>query len=228
MKAIILAAGMVMRIESPLPKCLTHLTAEKTILDFQIERLSAAFSPDQIVVVVGYKYQLIMERHPQLMYVYNHDYVSNGTAKSLLCALRKFHGEDVLWLNGDIYFDEGVLDLLIGDHKFSSCLVDHKKCGAEEVKYDLDAHGFISHISKEVSPAKGEALGINIVRKNELPLFQSALTKCKMKDYFEKAIENLAVEKKLKMKPVDKGNLFCQEIDFQEDLDAVQRYLTQK
>jgi hypothetical protein len=44
--------------------------------------------------------------------------------------------------------------------------------------------------------------------------------------YFEKALENLTLDKKLRLLPVNKERYFCQEIDFQEDLQEVLEYLS--
>ena len=46
-----------------------------------------------------------------------------------------------------------------------------------------------------------------------------------IQDYFEKALENLTVSKKLILKAVDVGGFYCNEIDFESDLKAVRDYL---
>ena len=165
-----------------------------------------------------------MEKFPHLTFVYNHDYVKNGTAKSLLCALRKVQNEDVLWMNGDIYSDPEIFKKMLM-LKESSCLVDHKSCGEEEIKYTLTKEGFILQLSKTVKNAEGEALGINFIKAKDLEMFKKELELVDRKDFFEKALENLTAAGKLKLKPVDKGSAFCHEIDFEEDLKTVQKHL---
>lgn len=223
MKAVILAAGMGTRLGTLVPKPLTSIKDEKTILYFQLSKLGQVVGSENIYIVVGYKKEIIMEAHPEHIFVYNNAYPHNNTAKSLLYALRKID-DDVIWLNGDVFFDIEVLNLL-NKSEYSACLVDTKKCSEEEIKYTLDENGFIRNLSKEVSNGVGEAVGINLIKRHELPVFVEELEKVGDKDYFEKALENLTLAGKIKLKAVHIENYFCQEIDFEEDLKAVQNYI---
>lgn len=220
MKAVILAAGMGTSLGSLLPKPLTALKNEKTIMDYQVEKVGKFLGSENIMIVVGYKFYAIIEKFPQLAYVYNNKYTQTNTAKSLLMALEKFEDEDVLWMNGDVYFDYEILEEL-GKTNTSACAVDNKKCADEEIKYTVNENGNINELSKEVKRPVGEALGINIVRKNDLKKFKEELAKVEDKDYFEKALENLTTKGKINLKPVDVNGYFCQEIDFPEDLESV-------
>ncbi|UCG58551.1 MAG: phosphocholine cytidylyltransferase family protein [Phycisphaerales bacterium] len=222
MKAVILAAGMGTRLGTLIPKPLTSIIDETTILDFQVEMLSEALGVDNIIVVVGYKKELIMEKCPQLAFVYNSAYAQTGTGKSLLLALRKVD-EDVIWLNGDVFFDRQVLDSLFSS-EYSCCLVDRKTCGEEEVKYDLKETGFVRNISKSVQNAKGECLGINIIRRRDLNLFREELERIDSKAYFEKALENLTVSDRLDLLPICVEPYYCREIDYEEDLMDVREH----
>jgi choline kinase len=226
MKAVILAAGMGKRLGGSIPKPLTGLVNGKTIMDFQVERLSKIVGAKNIIVVVGYRKEMIMEKFPQLSFVCNDDFAQTNTSKSLLLALKKVD-DNVIWLNGDVYFDAEVLELLL-KIEFSCCLVDRKRCGPEEVKYDLNEDGFIHHISKTVSKPQGECLGVNAVLKKDLDTFRDELEKVGNQDYFEKALENLTVVKKMRLKPVEVGEFYCNEIDFEGDLNAVRDYLMTK
>ena len=221
--AIILAAGMGKRLGSPTPKAITNLINGKSILDFQIEHLSSLIDAKNITVVVGYKKEMIMNRFPYLTFVHNDNFAQTNTSKSLLLALRKIE-DDVIWLNGDVYFDAEAPRLLL-NIEFSCCLVDRKKCGPEEVKYNLNEEGFIHNISKNVEQPQGECLGINVVLKKDLNVFRDELERVDDQDYFEKALENLTISKKIFLKPIDAGPYYCNEIDFNEDLKAVRDYL---
>jgi len=223
MKGVILAAGRGTRLGASIPKPLTILNDGRTILDFQIEGLSRKIGGHNMIVVVGYKKELILKKFPYLIYIYNKNYAKTNTGKSLLLALKRIE-DDAIWMNGDVYFDEGILDLLINS-KYSCCLVDQKNCGAEEVKYDLKDR-FINKLSKVLDKAEGEALGINIIRKSDIHNFREALEKIEDTDYFEKALENLVLANKLKLEPIQVRNLFCKEIDFQNDIESVKTHLS--
>jgi choline kinase len=222
MEAVILAAGMGTRLGSLVPKPLTSIQNEKTVLKLQVEKLLGKKAIHNIFVVVGYKKEIIMEMFPDLLFVYNSAYARTNTAKSLLAALRKIE-DDVIWLNGDVYFDAEILNLMLEPQE-SKCLVNLCECNAEEIKYDLTSDGYIKHISKRVESPMGEALGINVISKKDLENFRTELAKVHEGEYFEKALENLILAGKLKLKPINVGKYFCREIDFEEDLKAVQVY----
>jgi L-glutamine-phosphate cytidylyltransferase len=223
MKAVILAAGMGTRLGTLIPKPLTSLVDEKTIMDYQVERLAEAVGIDNILAIVGYKKELVMEKFPELSFVYNHAYTQTNTAKSLLSALRKLD-DDVLWMNGDVYFWPAVLQKLIASPT-SAALVDTKKCGDEEIKYTLNKQGTIVELSKQVQNGVGEAVGINLIKRQDLAAFCAELEKVGPQDYFEKALENLTMAGKLTLTPVQLDDLFCQEIDFPEDLESVRAHM---
>lgn len=69
MKAIILMAGIGKRLGRSLPKCLTELPNGETILDRQLRFLRSYV--DEIIAVVGFKKEIIMEVQPDILYVYN-------------------------------------------------------------------------------------------------------------------------------------------------------------
>ena len=124
MEAVILAAGMGTRLGSLIPKPLTAIQNEKTIMDLQIEKLSMKNEIHNIFLVVGYKKEIIMEKFPDLLFVYNNAYARTNTAKSLLTALTKIN-DDVIWMNGDVYFDAEILNLIL-ESSDSACLVNKK------------------------------------------------------------------------------------------------------
>jgi len=225
MKAVILAAGMGTRLGTLIPKPLSPLIDEKTILDFQVEHLAEEVGINNIIVVTGYKKEIVMERFPHLMYVYNEAYATTNTAKSLLRALEKID-DDALWLNGDVYFERSVLQKLL-ESPGSSCLVNTLACGDEEIKYTLNGDGYIHELSKSVSNGLGEAVGINFIQRDDLRLFREELLNVQADDYFERALENLTLSGRLRLRPVELGTEFCKEIDFETDLQEVISYIRQ-
>lgn len=223
MKGIILAAGIGSRLNSNTPKPLNKITKEKTIMDFQISSLSKKIGKSNILVVVGYMKEQIVEKFPDLHYIFNKEFKTTNTSKSLLLALKQVNDDDVIWMNGDVCFDEEVLDLII-DQKYSCCLVNNSICNEEEVKYSLDNKGFIEKLSKSINSPKGEALGINLITKKDLEYFRSDLEKVNDNDYFEKSLENIIKTHQIKLLPINVGNFFCKEIDFKSDLEDVRNY----
>jgi len=226
MKIIILAAGIGSRLGNPFPKPLTPLKNGKSIMKMQTDNISSKYNVDDINVVVGFKKDLIMERFPELMYIYNPFFDRTNTSKSLLQALKKHRDKSVLWFNGDVVFDEKILDILNpfieGNESFVA--VNTSKVAEEEVKYTLK-DGYINELSKTVKNGLGEAVGINFISSNDIQNFIDRLEECDANDYFERGLE-LAIEKdNLKIKAIDISAYNCMEIDFIEDLENVNNLL---
>lgn len=226
MKIIILAAGIGSRLGNPLPKPLTPLKNGKSIMKMQIENIASHFDIDDINVVVGFKKDLIMERFPELTYIYNPFFDRTNTSKSLLQALKKHRDKSVLWFNGDVVFDEKLLAVFSPYIKANTSFVavNTSKVGEEEVKYSL-IDDCIYELSKIVKNGLGEAVGINFISSNDIINFINRLEECDDNDYFERGLE-LAIEKdNLKIKAVDISAYNCLEIDFIEDLENANKLL---
>ena len=226
MKAVILAAGMGTRLKSRTSKPLSMISKDKTILDFQVEKLTKKVGEDNILIVVGHKKEHIMDKFANLTFVFNKAYRITNTSKSLLLALRKIN-DDVICIDGDLFFDEEVLDLLMKT-KNSSYLVDRKKCTGKETKYTVNKGGFIKQISKSLTNHKGEALGIRFIRKNDLNIFRKELEVVENNVYGDKAMGNLTLNNKIKLMPIYIGSFFCKGVNTQDDLKKVKQYVNGK
>jgi choline kinase len=194
----------------------------------QMENVQAVFGDTaRVSVVVGFKLEMIMEAHPTASFVYNEVYDQTNTSKSLLRALRASQESGVLWLNGDVVFDQKVLER-VADHVAadkSFVCVNTSATSDEEVKYTVDAQGYIKELSKTVQGALGEAVGINFISSREKADVITQLEACAEQDYFERGLE-LAIEKHgLQMEPIDISDLFAVEVDFQDDLDRANKGL---
>jgi len=217
-KVIILLAGVGSRLGHPYPKGLTSLNNGETIFSRQL-RIFREFGLT-IIGVVGFKKDLVMEADPNILYVYNANFDTTGTSKSLLCALRHINHEDVLWINGDVVYDQEVIARMLREEG-SLVVVNNAAVGEEEVKYTVDRSGYINAISKQVKNPLGEALGINLIESKHLVAFKKKLAAVDELDYFERGMERLIEENGAVFRPLDVSDLNCVEIDFQEDLDQV-------
>ena len=220
MQAIILAAGVGSRLGRPFPKSLSVLPDGEKILGRQIRLLREA-GIASVTVVVGFKMALIMEDFPDVYYSYNPFFYTTNTAKSLACALRRMD-DDVIWLNGDVIFEPGVLRKILAAPREHLVCVDRKRCAEEEIKYRLDADGKLAALSKTVQNGEGEALGINLVRRSGLPLFVRCLDACDDMDYFERGLE-MMIDQGATVLPLDISEFRCLEVDFAADWDLAQK-----
>lgn len=223
MKVVILAAGKGSRLgDANLPKPLTRLVTDKSILENQLEILERFISLNHIIIVVGYHKEEIIERFPNLMFVYSPNFAHENTAKSLLRVLNKID-EDVLWLNGDVVMHPSVIESILKESR-TSMVVNVGPVGEEEVKYRLDDENRIVEVSKNILQAHGEALGINFWQQKDLASFRKNLEHCLNTDYFERGIE-LCIEQGMSVWSVPVAQNLCTEIDFPEDLERANQMM---
>jgi len=219
-QVVILAAGRGTRLGRPHPKPLTPMRDGRTIHRHQLEHLAAVLPDAQIYVVVGFKLEMILEAHPEQVFVYNEAYDETNTSKSLLRALRATNDGGVVWMNGDVVFERAVLrraQPLIADEQ-SFVAVNTASVGEEEVKYTVDDAGWIAQLSKVVSGGLGEAVGLNYVSAADKAALIARLDEVDDQDYFERGIE-LAIEKDgLRWAALDISGLSAVEVDTPEDL----------
>jgi choline kinase len=224
LQVVILAAGMGTRLARPLPKPLTELRDGRSIMKQQIDNIKAGFGETyRLMIVVGFKLEAIIERFPEATFVYNELYDQTNTSKSLLKALKASGDGGVLWMNGDVVYDPEVLNRVKPqiEANQSFIVVNTSKVSDEEVKYTLDADGFINELSKVVVGGLGEAVGINYVSANDKAKLITRLDEVGDQDYFERGIEVAIEQDGLKFQAIDISDLYAIEIDFDEDLKRV-------
>jgi choline kinase len=218
----ILAAGMGTRLGRPFPKPLTRLATGQTIMEQQVANIKSVFGEDvRIMIVVGFKNDLVMEHMPDAVFVYNENYDQTNTSKSLLKALRASHEGSVIWMNGDVVFDPVILQRLtpyIVSGR-SAVAVNTAVVGDEEVKYTVGDRGFVKDLSKTVTDGLGEAVGINLIGGRDKPALIRELDACEDQDYFERGIELAIQNDGIEVTPVDISDLFAVEVDFEGDLE---------
>jgi CDP-glycerol glycerophosphotransferase len=230
-QVVILAAGMGTRLGRKQPKPLTPLMDGRSIMQQQLDGLRAVFG-DQVKVtaVVGYRAKAIMRAQPELLFAFNPDFASTNTSQSLLRALRSSPAGGVLWLNGDVVFDPAVLDhaapLVRADESF--VCVDTSTVADEEVKYTLDADGFIDELSKTVVGGLGEAVGINYVSSADKAALIEHLAACELNDYFERGMELSIRHAGVRFRPLDISRFSAVEVDFDDDLQRANTWLSSR
>ena len=91
---------------------------------------------------------------PDAVFVYNENYDQTNTSKSLLKALKASHEGSVIWMNGDVVFDQVILERLtpfIVSGR-SAVAVNTSAVAEEEVKYTVDDRG---HVQGAVQDRRG-------------------------------------------------------------------------
>lgn len=223
----ILAAGMGTRLGQPFPKPLTPLRDGRTIMQQQFENIATHFPDARVQVVVGFQFDVVMNAHPDALFVYNEDFADTNTSKSLLRSLKLSGPGGMLWFNGDVVFDPQILDRLrpLIDKNQSFVAVNTANVGDEEVKYTVDEAGRVKELSKQVQNALGEAVGINYVAAQDKSALITRLEEAEAQDYFERGIELAIEHDNLKFVPADISDLYAIEVDFAEDLESANKHL---
>lgn len=228
---VILAAGKGTRLGGSVPKPLTLLPDGETILGRQLRNIHHAFESVKTNIVVGFKAEQIEEAFPAEKYVHSADYDVTNTSKSLLKALLWVpKNKGVLWFNGDVVFDNDLLWYVSNriQQGQNFLVTDTKKVSEEEVKYTLNpSSGFVTKLSKTVplGEALGEAVGINYINAETLPLLLNELKHVDAQDYFEKGIENIIANHGVPFEVLDISllGLNAVEVDFSTDLSHAEK-----
>ena len=97
--------------------------------------------------------------------------------------------------------------------------MDTNTVADEEVKYTLDADGYVDALSKTVVGGLGEAVGINYVSSADKATLIDHLAVCGAQDYFERGIETAIETAGLPVLALDISEFFVVEVDFAADLE---------
>lgn len=223
MHGLILAAGFGSRLGHDIPKCLIPW-GRHAILDHQLERLEQAGIED-VWVVVGFQAPKVRrhaaKRWPKVRFVDNPQYMDTQNGKSMLLGLRAVPRGGVVCINGDVVFDDGILQSITDRPAFSSFAAVPKVCGEEEMKYHM-VDGRLVAVSKQVH-GEGELIGLNYVAAGDRKLLEQALDYNDVGQYYERSFDQMLPFTHRPVRCVPVGKRRAMEIDFPEDLEAARK-----
>lgn len=158
---VILAAGIGSRLRpltEDMPKCMADVAGEK-IIERQIRILKKSFN--NINVVVGYQREKLIPLLNGVKIVINENYETTNNMYSLYLAKKNIPEENgLIILNGDIVFDENVVEILKNSENENVVLIKEGEYFEESMKITVDNSGKINGISKKIS--KEDAFGTSI------------------------------------------------------------------
>lgn len=152
MQAIILAAGRglrLMQITDNIPKVLVKVNGIPIIIN-QLDALSKHKEIDEIIVVVGYKKEMIKReigneyKGIKILYVENDKWDSTNNIYSLWLALGLIRNSFIL-MEGDVFFEHKLLDILFENRDNNIVLLS---------KYKQRMSGTVAEIDKESNTIK--------------------------------------------------------------------------
>lgn len=236
MKAIILAAGVSKRLRpmtDNVPKCLLNLNGE-SILSYQLECLSK-FNVDQILLVTGYKKDLILSYVSQsrckdlIKIIYNDIFERTDNAYSLALALDSVSAktDSIIVLDGDIIFEIKLLIRLI-ESKYENVLIadNIKKIEAEDSKVLIEG-GYVTGIGKKIS---GESVYTSMVKLEGMFLeeFKKEIKKPRKRpEWYSEPLNRLLIKYPQEVRVIYTDGLLRCEIDTYDDLTYAQEIYRQ-
>jgi choline kinase len=170
MKCIILAAGVGRRlrpITNHTPKCLIQINGEPLIDSYF--RAFEKTGVNDVVLVVGHMAETLKRKIGRkymsldVSYVHNPDYASSNSAYSLWLAKDEILDAPFVLADGDILFDEAILERLVNS-SYENCLVADRVFvdTGEEVKV-AEEGGIVKQLGKQIVnhyQVVGESVGL--------------------------------------------------------------------
>jgi len=237
MRAIVLSAGQGSRL-LPLthdrPKCLLPV-GSRTVLQWQLEALSQCRGIDEIVVVTGFKAEMVDEALAQMgacaqrvRTLFNPFYKVADNLASCWMA-RAFMDGEFLIVNGDSLFEMAVLPRIVDGAAAPINLTVNRKSeyDSDDMKVSLEG-SLVRAVGKTLMPAEthAESIGLVLFRDEGPALFRQVVERSMCEEWgvgawYLQVIDRLAREGHVGA--TDIGKLEWGEIDFPSDLEAVSR-----
>jgi choline kinase len=229
-RAIILAAGISSRIfelTKGLPKGLMEINGEPVV--GRIIRLLREAGVNDITLVVGYREDMFRERFPECTFVTNPEYRSTNTCVSLELALKANETDSVFVMNGDVYFEDGILPKIIASGWDTVAAVSRHKLCDEEIKV-FNKDGMVTTIGKHLNEdlAFGEAFGIYMMSPRFSIYMKRALNLLNNPKVFYEAAMDQLLAGGHPMHILDVGDAVVQELDFPTDYEALMKTISTK
>jgi len=162
-QAVIVAAGLGSRLKpytNDRPKTLIEING--TTMIRRSIKIMLEHGIEEIIVVVGYKKELIEEhlKDYPVKFVHNPFYLITNNMASLWFAEPLLEG-DFIYAHSDLVYDASLMRTLIESKYETALLVEEKRCGEEEMKV-IAKDGLLVESSKLIDPIQcvGEWTGI--------------------------------------------------------------------
>ena len=231
MKAIIMAAGIGKRLHAlnlNKPKCLINIGG--TTLIRRSVNLLVSKGISDITVIVGYKSDLIRnELNNDVAYFENPDFHITNSIKSLWYA-KDLLEDDVLLLNGDLYYEIDILDYAINQTNPVVMLADSTRIDNADYRFGFSGdqiNRFGKHLTNQETD--GEYVGIVRIDQSFIKTFKQTLeemiTSGKSNIWWEDVLYSF-IEKQIPIHYFDVAGTFWSEVDTLQDYNYLQNWIT--
>ena len=231
MKAIIMAAGIGKRLHAlniNKPKCLIRV-GSTTLIRRSVNLLVSKGISD-ITVIVGYKSDLIRnELNNDVTYFENPDFHITNSIKSLWYA-KDLLEDNVLLLNGDLFYEHEILDYAINQTNPVVMLADSTRIDKADYRFGFSGNQinrFGKHLTNQETD--GEYVGIVRIDQSFIKTFKQTLedmiTAGKSNIWWEDVLYSF-IEKNIPIHYFDVAGTFWSEVDTLQDYNYLQNWIT--
>lgn len=236
MKVLIMAAGVGSRISRSLqgqPKCCVDINGKPLIqntMDLLINR-----GIDNIAIVTGYQERYIHQALEGYRYThYFNPFFRVANSISSVWFSRNFltPDDELMIMNGDVFFEEKVLDVVLEEKNSPVMLSDSSRIEDADYRFTWEEN-LLTKYGKELnnSETTGEYVGIGKLSKNDLIIFkQQVIDYVEKEDYncwWEDVLYRMIHDNK-KVYVHDIKGLFWAEVDYIEDYERIKAYIIKK
>lgn len=231
MKVLILAAGRGTRISRYLsgkPKCTVDIGNGMCLIQYTVELLKSR-GIKEIGIVLGYRESVIREvlKDKEVTFYYNPFYdVTNSIASSWF-AKDFIQGEDLLIMNGDVYLEDQLLDLILAEQKSPVMFADESRKETADYKFCYE-NGILKKYGKELEgdDITGEYIGIGRFSAAFLPQFVTQMEQMisvqEHSVWWENVIYSLSEKQPVLVEDV--AGHFWAEVDYIEDYERILKH----
>jgi choline kinase len=234
MKVIIMAAGMGSRLQKKLgnvPKCCTVAGGE-TLIERNLRLLQTRGLTD-VTLVLGYQSQLVrsqLSQRKNIRFSLNPFFNLTNSISSLWFARKELDGsDDVLIMNGDVFYEPGVLDLVLAPKETVVMFADPRRKDEADYKFKY-VDGLLTGYGKNIPAAEatGEYVGMARVHRGVVREFRARLDQLigfqQHGLWWEDALYKLCTDG-MPIHVREITDKFWAEVDFIEDLERIDAYL---
>lgn len=235
MNVLILAAGRGTRISRYLdgkPKCTVNI-GNQELIKYTVTLLKSK-GIKNIGIVLGYQDQVIRDllKDDDISFFYNPFFdVTNSIASCWFAKDFLSQNEDLIIMNGDVFIEEQILDLIINEKMNPVLFSDESR--KEEADYKLKySNSILEKYGKELrgSDITGEYIGIAKLNKNYIPKFTQKLSEMISRQqhsvWWENVLYELSTSEKVFVKDINK--YFWAEVDYIEDYERIKAFCSKK
>lgn len=233
MKALIMAAGIGQRISRDIhgqPKCCLEIGG-KALIKRTFEQFFNK-GIENIGIVTGYREKYILQalEGSSFRRYYNPFFrITNSIASAWFAREFLTGDDDLLIMNGDVFIEDGIIDMIINDSRSPLLLADSTRIEGADYRFAWD-NSMLKRYGKDLTDSEttGEYVGLAKLDKEYVSLFKLMLVDCiNAEDYncwWEDVIYR-TVNQGAAVYIHDVAGSFWAEVDYIEDYLKIQKYL---